>query len=336
MKEVFSLKLKWKSGLLLLVGVMLLMALTACSQGKFSEAEEKEFLDDYIDKAMEPIEPTELKALLDDNIEKLSQDGATDAVDGLLYNIYQKMSELNKNAQGFQMKFYNYEEEGVDFNNPEHLSNIEDTVLRTLIEEVQKNFLQIKKENDIYTILPNIDFVLEAYEEYIRDDLKAMIEFSKDEYERTILKENNEFDLDLIAERILLLENNINKFKDSSYTSSFKDAKSYYYQVYFGVIHDYFKNSDNSLVEEVVSHYEKTAKEHGDTQFGKDTQSVLDKLKESNNVLTENVLAYLLELTEYETMDFSSEEGADQEVLDAINEAIEKNSNKKSEEKSEE
>lgn len=276
---------------------MAILLLVGCGKKEMTEKEEKAFMDKYMDMVVKPSEPKTLEKQLDENIEYLSQKNASDAVDGLLYSMYQFLPEMNQKAQGLQSVLEKYEDKKVNFNEKKDWKKIKDDTLKAFLGEVEKRHLLVKKENGTFVVKPNMDYVLKKYEKYMKDDLKAMVLFSKEEYDEPFVDENTQtLKLDVVANRILKLEKYENKYKGSYYAKGFNNSKMYYYQVYFGMNNQFVVDSNQVVLPEVRKHYEKVIREHPNTQLAKDLKAYLAKLKGTNYKLTDDVYAFLSDM----------------------------------------
>lgn len=330
-----------------LAGIALSTALLfGCSQEgeidknvSLSQTEQEVFVGTFIDKAnQENAEPSELAKELNKNIAGLEQKNASDSVDALLYSIYQHGKTMNQLGLGFNEQFAKYESEGIDLNNKEDIEKIDNTVVKEFIEQAQNRFLVIEKENEKYTLVADFATILSLYEPYMADDLKAMVKFSKDEFEVKVYDEKNQkMNFDVVAERIVLMEELVEKHPNSYYTGWFKTAKDMYYQLYFGMNGNSITNKDQTLLPEVETHFNNMLEKHKGTEFAKNISLFFDEYKKNGNKVNDNVYVFLLDMTnkEHETVSEQATESTSEsnQVKDAIKEAIEEN---KSSEKSDE
>lgn len=308
--------------------LVFVLALTACSGtgggGKFSSNEEEKYLNEYYDLAMKPEDPKVVIEKLDKNIARLSQEGASNAIDALIYNVYEKAPTLSEKMNGLQETMTKQAESGIDFNNPESYNKVNDPTLKAFLTEVKDQNMTVIKDVQGFTVVPDMGGLLTKYDSYMSEPLKQIVLFSKSEYEKQFFDINaQKFDLDVVVERILMMENAMKKYPDSHYLSAFAESKSYYYEIYFGNNSDYLIDSKKTVLPEVLEHYKKTVESHKGTQLATDVQSYLDKLKTTNNVVTDDVIVFVDGLTENKVVD-KSVEGSDK-INDAVNSAIEAN-----------
>lgn len=322
-----------KKSLILMVGVALLLSLVGCKSNSttptpFSKDEQDSFLQSYMSLVTKPSEPYVLEEKMNGNIERLSKEEASNAVDGLLYAMYQKYTTINQKAEGLQDVMKKYTDQGIDLGKSENLKSIDDDTLKAFLGEVQKAHYFIAKDNEKFVAQPDMGYMLQKYEPYMSDALKAMVLFSKEEYESGFFNEKaQKFDLDKITKRILMLEDDLTKYAGSYYEEPFKNSLTYYYQIYFGVNTDFLMDSKKFVLKEVLDQYEKTISANPNSQLAKDLKSYMEQLKKSNNEVTANVLAFLADLTKVEESATSKSSGTaqsstDQAIKDAIKDAL--------------
>lgn len=298
---------------------------------KFSKEEEMAYVKTFAEKVLKPETPSVILAEVETNVQKLSKQEASNMVDGLLYSLHQKSPEMNGKIQGLQQAIRELEEKKIDYNDPKQLNKVEDETLKAFLKEAQSMKYVIQNVSGDYLARPDIAFVLETYGKYMNEDLRAMTKFSLEENENPFFnKEANSFDMNKVVERIMKIEKNIKKFPESFYQAGMQNSKNYYYQIYFGTNNSFLVDDKKVVLPVILEHYKQTATEHGDSQLGKDAQTVLDKLAQSKNIVTDDVYVYLLELTGTQAENVTAEkelteERATEKVNEALQQAIEEN-----------
>lgn len=301
---------------------------TKDSKEKMSEKEEKAYIEKFSEKVLKPESPSVIMKEIEENVNKVSKQEASNMIDGLLFSMHQPSAELNTKIQGLQANFAKLEKDGIDFNNPKNLEKVKDETTKAFLKDAQSKKYIVTNVNDTYLARPDIKFVIDTYGSYMNDDLKAISEFSLDENQKPFYNQTtNNFDMDIVVSRIQKIEDNMKKFPDSFYQEAMKNSKNYYYQVYFGTNNSFLVDDKKQVLDAVVKHYEDTVKKYPDSKLAKDTQSVLDKLKETKNIITDDLYVYLLEMTGTKTENVDSEEKADStnKVQEAVDKAIEEN-----------
>lgn len=315
--------------LLLISGVLLL---AACSSKDDSDAVEKvdvkdeeEFLVEMFDEINSgDFDVVELEKDVEARIESLSEEAATEAVDGLLYARYQGIVELEEKVAEIQEELLKYDD--LDLSNDEFIEKIEDEKAKEVLSEIYEQGYVLFEQSDYFFVHPNITSLIERFGDHVSEDLLAMMKFSEEELRKPFfIVEESFFDMDRLVELILILEENSEKYADDHYGDSFKTSLNYYLQLYYGVNNGFIVQEDK-FVDEAVEHYKEVAKKYKKTTFGKNTQELLDMLEESNNEMTDDVLNFLIEITdgvsEY-SLESETEGSEYQTYEDALNDALE-------------
>jgi len=312
-----------------------LITLSACSEQapkeKFTEAEQKEFVDEFSAKVLGAEKPAIVHKELQASIERLPKTEASNAVDGLLYTMHQLTAETNTKLQGFQEALRELKNKNIDFNSVTGINKVKDETLRTLLEEADKQLFIIEEIGGQFIAYPDIEYILKEYENYMNEDLKAMSKFSLEENTQPFFNtEANAFNMDIVIQRINTIEKNMKKFPDSYYLDGMKKSKTYYYQIYFGTNNSFLVDANDTILPEIIEHYKKTAEKHPDAEIGKTTIQVLEKLKESKNVVTDDIYVFLLDVTGTETETINTEgtpeeSTANEDINNAIQKALENN-----------
>lgn len=308
---------------------LLFSLLVGCSTNKpFTEDQATAFVDEISQMALEDGDIGALEKKIDEGIERLEKERASDVVNALLYAMHQKTSNFNTKMSGLQQIMMDYEQKNIDFNDSKAIEQIEDSTLKAFLQEMQKNHFKIKKEAGLYIANPDMEYVLNKYKTYMKDDLRTWAEFLNKEYQQSMFdEEKQQFDLDLVANRILELEKYIAQFPNSDFASGFKNSKAYYYQIYLGMNHEYMVDANKVMLNEVLDHYKKIIQEHPESQLAKDLTAYIEKLKAEGNKLTDNVYAFLADLTQIETTEKDSQavNNETNSIKEAIKEAIKEN-----------
>lgn len=301
-----------------------------------TEQEQNEFMDSYF-KNVTPdtaMEPSEMAIELNKNVSGLSEENASQAIDALIYVIYQKRDQMDGVAKGLSTTLASYEEKGLDLNDPSIIDSIEDPIAKSFLEQMHERFLLIDKKGEEYTVVSNFDVLLNQYGSFMAEDLKAMVEFSKDEYENPYLDEKSQaFNYKLIAERIVLMEKLKTKHSTSYYASWFEQSKNFYAQLYFGMSGNDITNNDDTIKEDVLKAYTDALSVHEGTEFAQSLAKVLDMYKAEGSKFTDNLYVYLLDVTKTEHESMESAETNESEVgekaKDTIKDAIKAKSDSK-------
>lgn len=322
-----------KRNLVMALALSSVVAVAGCSQEKeevkvkkFTKEEEAKFVKTYAELVLSPDNPSLILSELKDNIQKVSKQEASNMVDGLLYALHQQSPMMNSKIQGLQVELKYLEKEKIDYNNPKSIDKVEDETLKAFLKETHKMKYLIQNISGDYLARPDIRFVMDKYGKYMNEDLRTMTEFSLEENEHPFFnKESNSFNMDMVVKRILKVEANMKKYPESFYKTGMQNTKDYYYQIYFGTNNSFLVDEKKTVLPVILEHYKKTVKEQKDSKLGKDTQVILDKLKATNNVVTEDLYVYLLKITGTESKDVNSDEKAtEKKATEKVNEALQK------------
>ncbi|MFF2532174.1 hypothetical protein ACFVS2_25025 [Brevibacillus sp. NPDC058079] len=297
-----------KKSMMTMLCIMVSISIIGCSEQRFTKNEEKAFMADYMALVTKPSEPDVLEKKMEGNLERLSKEEASNAVDGMLYAMYQKLPTLNKKADGMQDVISEQVEKKIDINKIEDVKKIEDPTLKAFVNEVLEDHFFFIRDNGRFAVQPNMSYMLEKYEPFMTDSLKAIVSFSKEEYENPFFNDKDQrFDLDKVASRILLLEDYLKKYATTYYNESFVKSKEYYYQIYFGLNNELLVDSKKVLLKETIDHYKKIVEEHPDSQLAKDLTAYLERLKDTNNTMTDDIQVFLTDLSNIQTIDVNND-----------------------------
>src|SRR5690606_38834409 len=103
-------------------------------------------------------------------------------------------------------------------------------------------------------------------------------------------------DLEIVANRIIALEEMSRDYPESMYYKAFDQSRFYYYQFYFGLSGDFLFDSEGKIEDEVLDNYQETIAKYPDSQLAKDLEDYLAVLSENDNTLTNAVEIFLSDL----------------------------------------
>lgn len=323
-----------KRNMVVALALSSVVAMTGCAtdtkkeekQSKFSKEEESAFVKSFAEKVMKPESPSVILGEVEKNIDRVSKQEASNMIDGLLYVMHQMNPEMNAKIQGLQVAFKQLEDQKIDYNDPKSLDKVKDETAKAYLKEAQSKKFIVEKVGQDFLARPDVKFVINKYGSYMNDDLKAMSQFSLEENEKPFFnKETNSFDMDIVVSRILKVEKNKKKFPESFYQPAMENSKSYYYQVYFGTNNSFLVDKNKKVLPAILNHYKETVKKYPESQLAKDTKTVLDKLKTTNNTVTDDLYVYLLDLTNTKTQEVKEQASSTQEkATEKVNEALQK------------
>lgn len=291
-----------------IVAILIFVVYNLSSDTAFTPEEEEAYMKDYSDLVMLPSSPEVLIKEIDNNVHRMSKQGASDMIDGLIYSFYNAVPEMESKVEMLQLDFKEEDKEGMDFNNPNSVNKVKDETLKGFLKEMYKNHFFIEEHNGSYYIYPDIQYVLDTYGKYMTDDLRDASQFV------IRLTRNELFDratsmlnFDLIAEKIIEGERVVEKHPDSFYIPNVEYTKDMYYKMYFGIENDYIVDNNNKVLDEVIEQYKKTIDKYPESHLAKDLIEFINKLSETNNEITDDIEVWLYELIEREMIEITNE-----------------------------
>lgn len=247
---------------------------------------------------------------LDKNISKLTKDDSTRLVDALVYAMTQSTTKYSNEVAGLLTQYQDFSEQNKNFNynSPKNLSRITDNTLKTLVQDIQNSHLRLDcYNNEEFLVHVDYEYILNKYEKYINDDLKALIVYSqKQDINQFYNSQKNQFDLDIVVSRIILAEQDMSKYSSSVYLSDFKNDRNYYLQVYFGVNNDHMYDNNKKILSNVLTHYTSTLKKYPKSTLASDIKEFETKLKKTKNIVTADIKVWLIQYTGYENSSTTS------------------------------
>ncbi len=268
------------------------------SNRKFSQAEEEEFFKEY-SVLIETNTPAETEVLVKNNIKRLSLAGATNAVSGYVYSILKYTDTANTVTETLQNEFKK-EDKGWDFNKPNTINSIKNNMLKGFLAEIQTQRFIVEEYEGYYFVKPDFQYVVDKYGDYISDDLRDAIKYIvREDKNKMFNKTTSLFNFDLIVDKIIEGEDFVKKYPQSYYIAQVMSEKMMYYRMYFGADTSYgvyLTDNNFNLLEDVENSYRQTIEKYPDSQLAKDLEQYLYKLSETNNVVTDDVRLWLLDI----------------------------------------
>lgn len=282
-----------KKYVLLLAMIILCYSLYGCSK-----LDEDEFMKNYTNLVVKITEPMKIEKELSKNIKLLSRDNASDSVDGLLYVIHQLLPEMNTKLEAMKPGLKQYLGSDFEFNSSVDIERMTDTTIRGFATQVNERFMLLEEYDGEYYIKVNYERILNQYKDYINDDLISLIEFHKKENMNDFFNTNeNMFNLDIVTDRIIKIEEYIATYPDSVYVASMLDSRTYYYQVYFGMNNDFLLDNNNKVLSSTIEHYKITKDKYHNSTLAKHLKEYLTKLEKTNYYVTDSITLFLTDLT---------------------------------------
>lgn len=315
---------------MLLIGILLFTSIVAC-RGKdvdknngeptdkieptnedIVENDEETIMKDFKTMVKSDNEPFTLVKFIDENIEKVKVEYATEMIKELeeVQEGYIERYTDQLFMEEHQMELLSLSEVG-QTGNDETKTNIENLLFfdETKIEEIKnanlnelvKKLIQgkyrlINMEGAFY---PIIDYeALKVYNDYLSEEMKEYIDIkSMDSNMPTILDAGIVISFDQLAERLVKTENYILKYPDSIKYEEILRLYGVYLKFYLEgssntPIYDF---ESKKIKDEIISSYKKV-KDMDETVTSKVVSKYIDIIGENQNIIDENVLSKVTEL----------------------------------------
>lgn len=251
---------------------------------QMSEKEQGKFLDELLMKVSEGGKPSDVEALLVQNIEGLNKDNASEG-------IYLLMTALSV-EQGDQMEKYRvlgdsvlqaYSENQFKAGNQETYKNVEDKSVQGYLDELKRQYLFIEDDGEGLYLSQDLERIEENFKEYLNPALQAIVEVRLLNQEDPYVNANQTaFDMEKMMERILLIEGEKTNWQDTIYQGEMLALQEQAYVDFFGVTHDtYFENVKGKVVmkEDVREQMYLLQAEYSNSFMGKEIIGFMDELE---------------------------------------------------------
>lgn len=323
MKEVIIMKGK-SIILILIIATILLVSLAGCNPNKLEgdkgkptgKAEEEivkpvkdtkeEIMKDFGNIVESNNEPIALVRFIDENINKVEKDDATEMIKKLETIQLQYMEKYTDQMfiEDYQRELLslwetNQKVETLDylFFDMDKIEEIKNDNLKELMEKlIGGKYKLINMEGAFY---PIIDYeAVKTYEKYLSPEMKSYLDIkSMDSNMPTILDAGFLISFDELAERLVKVEEHIKRYSEGlNYEELLR--------LYGAYLRLYLEGADNTLIydyetkvirDEVLSSYEKTAK-IPDSITGDVVNKYKDIINENDNIIGDNVLSKITEI----------------------------------------
>lgn len=289
---------------LLMVGVI--TTLVGCSEKgqELTEKEKTEVMNSIMEFSREEKEDlNELDKLISENIELFNQTEKDEIINTYLMNMYSFSDDLGNKLYtiGYELDdvVKNYE---VDVINPSTYAKIpnEHATVKGFLTEVNEEGFALKRddENSPFYIDINLQKVLDKYGDYMSKSLREYVEFNVYEMNEPefIDIEKEEINIDEVVNRILKIEKGMETDKAQNYEfiDKWTSSLEYYYDVLFGLSHEYFVSSE-FIKEDILKKYEEIVKENQGTKLAKDTEKVIEILKGNDKKVDNKTMGEIID-----------------------------------------
>ncbi len=277
----------------LICACLLTVTLVGCGKSKLPEEQQKKFVNSVNNMLADRKSAEDIETEINKKIKQLDTQYSSDVINAYIFALYQENSNMLNKVTMEQGDLDEIAKKlNIDVTNKKNISKIEDGVIKGLLQDIDKRHLILKKEGKQYYISVDINYVLSKYGKYMADDLKAFTEFRKKEESKNVFNSENEtFDIEEIANRIVFIEKELPKWKNSQFKENWNGQQEYYYSILFSLNHDFFKDGDK-LNNAIKNKFEKAIKDNPDTEFEKDMKSYLNIVSKAQGKIDGSVISY--------------------------------------------
>lgn len=251
---------------------------------QMSESQQQAFLDELLMKVSEGGKPSDIEALLVENIEGLNKDNASEAV-------YLLMTSLSV-EQGDQMEKYRvlgdsvlqaYNENQFKAGRHETYKKVEDKSVQGYLDELKRQYLYIEDDGEGLYLSQDLKQIKENFKEYLNPAIQAVFEVRLLNQEDPYADANlTAFNMEKMMERILFIEGERHNWQETIYQGEMLALQEQAYVDFFGVTHDaYFElvNDKEVMKEEVREQMYLLQAEYANSFMGKEIIGFMDELE---------------------------------------------------------
>lgn len=268
--------------------------LAGCSEETYTPEQERTDIEGLVKKATSETTPMEFKKLIEDKLDKASEEGAVELVDLYIYTVFEHGRKMEEIAPAFQDDMKKWAESKKDIMKEEDVKNIENSIFKAFVEELRDADMKMVFLDDKYVAQPNYDAIRETYGKYMNEEMQRYLELSQIDTETQFYDVlTNHVNLELLAERIIRVMDMQSDFPNSKYGPSLQSGESYYREVFFGVGSDLLFSYDDKVNEDTLKVYRNYAKSHKEHKFGKDLQTLIELLETHKYKPHEQIDAYI-------------------------------------------
>ena len=276
--------MRYKGFILILIALM--MFVTGCTSSTVGDSkfkEVKEYDDDkyyaYIENYLsEARNVKDLETLIDMRINKVDDMGQRRLIHYYGYN-------LAENAVKYHnlLSFYNDKllevMQNPEFDEDKFLEEIDDEVLKTILNQIKENKLFVKYIND--GVYVNIDYTQykNKYGKYIPEDYQAYYSIMEDVENVPIIK-NDQLVIENIENIIVKHRDFLQNHNESSLYTVVSNGYLSHFSFYLGLSNQaVLVNQDNTINEEMLQTYRDFADRNKDNELGEFILKIVEKME---------------------------------------------------------
>lgn len=232
---------------------------------------------------------SDLDELISKNIKSFTQEEKDAVIESYTQNVYSFVSDLNTKLYtiGYELEDV-IEKYDIDIYKSSTFSKIPKghSMVKGFLEELNYEGFTLEWNDNYQSYNIQLDYkeILDKYGEYMSKSLNAFIEYNRYEVEEAeifnVAKET--INIEEVGNMILKAETGLalDKEQNYPYVDNWMSVLEYYYQLFFGVNHDYFVSSDY-VKSDVLETYKTIAEENEGTQLAEMINKVLTYYNEN-------------------------------------------------------
>lgn len=232
------------------------------------------------------------------NIEKtlktLNTSEQSETIDNLITTMHAAAYEQSYHVNGFNAELEKVVGENDDLNIDNIKKKASSYGLKGIADDIKEKHLILLCSNNQYFVVPDLQYVLDKYSQYMSDELKDMVTFRNDENINPIYSDKAKMiNLTTLAERELKLEDLLNTYsnEDSEYYIQWITYQAYYIDNLFGETHKLFFTKDgSSITSYAMNEYKNIIEKYPQSQLGKLVSEYLALMPDGK--ITENATNY--------------------------------------------
>lgn len=297
---------KYKNGILAL-SLLLTTTLVGCSSSVSSSIKYNEFkaseiienLDKMIFEGKEGVDKYDIYKYAKENIAKMPNiEMSSNIVNSFVYFIYQNIDYYSNLVMALQEEIKSLESvlkiEQIDNSSINKIPE-EYKIIKSLLEELDSNYLKLIKQSDFYTIEVDMVKISKEFAEFMNNDTKKYLDFRIKESNLDAYNMNSDsYDVKVILELINDIYINLDNMEGVTQLENWVEHLKYYFDVIFSVSQSTFIDENYTISSDVIKDFEKYITSYEDTKFYNILKGYIKILSENDyNTKSEEVTKYL-------------------------------------------
>ena len=297
---------KYKNGILTL-SLLLTTTLVGCSSSvnssvKYNKFEASEIignLDEMIFEGKEGIGKYDIYKYAKENISKMPDiEMSSNIVNSFIYFIYQNIDYYYNLVMVLQDEIKSLESvlkiEQIDNSSVNKIPE-EYKMIKSLLEELDSNYLKLIKQSNFYTIEVDMVKISEEFAEFMNNDTKKYLDFRIKENTLDVYNMNSDsYNIEVILELINDIYINLDNVEGITQLENWVEHLKYYFDIIFSVSQSTFIDENYTILSDVIKEFEKCIISYENTELYKIIKGYIEALYENDyNTESEGVTEYL-------------------------------------------